>query len=255
MKTLIIGRGSAAKRHIRVLTELGHSFTDDPKEADYAIIASITPNHINDLRSLSDAEFNGICLVEKPLFMTEAEKFKPEFPVYVGYQLRFHPLIVALRKSLDGVRIHSVGVHSGQGLTLWNGSYCGIKTNGGTLPKEYSHELDLLNWFCGECNLEGWISDEEDCISISGHAGDIIISMQLNYINIPPIRQFIVTTDIGTFIVDLEKETLNDIPYPESPDESTRKMHKAIFAGGKNVCTYDEGIEVIKLIDELEPCA
>lgn len=252
VKTIIFGRGSAAKRHTRILTEMGHTFTDEPKEAEYAVIASLTPNHARDLKILSEHGFKGTCLVEKPLFQGADEAFKPEFPVYVGYQLRHHPVIISLRKALGGVKALSVGVHSGQNISLWGGSYCGIKAQGGTVLREYSHELDLVNWLFGKGEFDTWISDNDDCYALAGHVEDIVISMQLNYVDMPPIRQFIVTTDKATFVADLINNTLNGIKIEFRPDQPTKSMHEAILSGGENVCTYEQGLEINRLIDWIE---
>ena len=245
MKTIIFGRGSAAKRHARILTEMGHTFTDEPKEAEYAVIASLTPNHARDLKILSERGFSGTCLVEKPLFMCDDEAFKPDFPVYTAYQLRQHPVIISLRKALDGVNVYSVGVHSGQHISLWRGTRIG-------LLRDYSHEIDLIHWLFGTMHDIITPPMIGDCVAIVCKAKDAVVLMQLNYLDLPPIRQFIVTTDKGTFVADLINNTLNGIKIEFHPDQPTKSMHETVLSGGENACIYDEGLEINRLIDRIE---
>lgn len=259
MKTLIIGSGSAAKRHTHVLEQMGHDFVSVPSEADYVVIASLTPKHIDGLKILEDAGFKGKCLVEKPLFMSASKAFEPSFPIYVGYQLRFYPVIQALRKAIEGASVYSAHIYAGQHISLWGGTYHGDKSKGGGVLRDYSHEFDLISYLIGHINdwrafriFRGIIKTESGT-ALVGIANECLISLQLNYFDSVPRREWIVTTDKGTFKADLAKSTLNGEAI--TGNDPTKLMHEAILTDGKDVCTYEEGLAINRLIDRIETCA
>ena len=118
----MIGNGSIGNRHARLLASAGHEigvlsarpvedhrgFTslDDALTVflpDLVIVASVTSRHGADLVALSELGYSKSVLVEKPLLATipKGGIAKPRLPVQVAYNLRFHPVIIALRKVLE----------------------------------------------------------------------------------------------------------------------------------------------------------
>ena len=118
MKALVIGFGSIGKRHADILKGLGCQITVASKhykggyatvhealrdEPDYVVIASRTSDHRANLSTLAGLACR--VLVEKPLFADPAHLPLTIFPrAAVGYNLRFHPVIQALKKRLDEVK-------------------------------------------------------------------------------------------------------------------------------------------------------
>lgn len=253
MRVFLTGSGSAAKRHRMVLESMGYEFTDDVSQAAYAVIASLTPNHQGDIIDLYNLGFKGKCLVEKPLFMRAVDSFKPDFPVYVGYQLRFLPVVQALKKAIEGATIYSVSIYAGQHVSLWGGTYHADKSKGGGVLRDYSHEFDLIQWLFGVCRgeTEGLVSTTQDNAMIVGIFGGVPVSLSLNYFDEISRREWIVNTDKGTFKIDLIANTLNgELIIGEDP---TRLLHEAILNNdGKDVCTFDAGVSVNHLIDGIE---
>jgi predicted dehydrogenase len=133
MRVLVIGYGSIGARHIEILKEIGfevsvltqqkrlpertfHSLKDalSFNSPDYVIIANKTCEHYFTLNNLAELGFKGDVLVEKPLFheicVPPQHKFKG---AWVGYNLRFHPLIQKLRRIIEKEPAISVHVIAG----------------------------------------------------------------------------------------------------------------------------------------------
>ena len=68
---------------------------------DYVIIASPTSHHFHRLDFLDKRLKNKKLLVEKPLFEKNYDFFPKNNKVYVGYNLRFNPLISSLKEKLN----------------------------------------------------------------------------------------------------------------------------------------------------------
>ena len=152
MKALVIGYGSIGIRHARLLTSLGcevavvssrdvefpahyHTLADALSwKPEYVVIANRTSQHYKTLTELAELGFTGTVLIEKPLFHEEEEFPRQEFKrAFVGYNLRFHPILQIFRahRGVDlsapaGTRIvapaegtvTSVGWRLGYGLTI-----------------------------------------------------------------------------------------------------------------------------------------
>ncbi len=71
-------------------------------EFDLFIIANITTEHFNTLKALNELVKDKIILVEKPLFEKSQNFTSSKNHIYVAYLLRFHPVIVALKRLLKG---------------------------------------------------------------------------------------------------------------------------------------------------------
>ena len=139
MSVLVIGYGSIGVRHVEILKEMEfevsvltkqkglpertfHSLKDalSFNSPDYVIIANKTCEHYFTLKNLAEIGFEGTVLVEKPLFhkifVLPQHKFKG---AWVGYNLRFHPLIQKLRRIIEKEPAISVQVIAGQYLPHW----------------------------------------------------------------------------------------------------------------------------------------
>jgi len=183
MKILVYGTGSIAKRHISVLKkiypkskifsisrsnrELGHTTSIDYKDCtgsyfDIILIASSTNNHDSDLHHALSLE-NDLIFIEKPISLSEnnANKLLSRINrlgkrVIVGYDLRYHPIILQLKKDvsnyISGQDNIFLNVKVAQNLDYWRRddaprrSYSFNQTSSGGVYFELSHELDFLHF-------------------------------------------------------------------------------------------------------------
>ena len=117
MIVLIIGYGSIARKHYKILSKLNseqnificsNSYKKKNKieydkksiiklNPDYVIIASDTNLHYQHLLFLNKILKNKIFLIEKPIFHKKIKNLmKLNNRVFVGYNLRFDPMILFL---------------------------------------------------------------------------------------------------------------------------------------------------------------
>ena len=293
MKILIVGHGSIGQRHARLLAAAGHdiavvsaravdnyrSFTS-LKEAltdfppDFVIVASVTSQHGTNLDALSELGYANSVLVEKPLLaaLPTGSHAKPAFSVLVAYNLRFHPVIISLRKALEGRRIFTSHIVAGQHLSQWRpgrdilSTYSANKAAGGGVTRDLSHELDLAQYVFGPLSLLAshsarvgsvTVDSEDVAVAILSSTACPLITIHLNYLDRQPRRQWIVITDTGTIEADLIKSTLSidgeSKAVPLAPDETYKRMHQAVLAGEAGPCDWDEGIATVALLDKIAP--
>ena len=240
---------------------------------DYVVVASRTSDHGNHLKALATAGFTGRVLVEKPLF--DIPSRLPEdrrYALHVGYTLRFHPVLQALRQELEGTSIFSVHAYVGQYLPDWRpgtdyrNSYSAHADQGGGALRDLSHELDYLNWLLG-----GW----RGLVARGGRVSDLeidsddvyaliletvrcpIATATMNYLDRTPTRTIIVHTNRGTLRGDLIGQTLNRDgaikSFKGGADDLYRAQHRAILADDAGaLCTINEGLDVMAMIEAAE---
>lgn len=295
MKILIIGYGSVGTRHARILGELGCQVAIvSRREVDFeprfpsvaaalaefqpetVLIANRTNEHHQTLLELIDHNFRGTLLIEKPLF--DLPQHIPAHnlaQVYVTYNMRFHPLIQRLRELLKGERILSVQAYVGQYLPNWRpqqnyrDSYSARRHFGGGALRDLSHELDFLLWLLGSWQrvtaLGGQHShleiDSDDVFAIAMATEHCpVVTVQLNYLDRIAHRDILVNTDHhtiradlfkGIIIVDQEKQE-----FAYERDLTYRRQHEALLRGDfSDMCTVEEGVEVVRLIAAVEKAA
>ena len=119
MKILILGYGSIGKKHFKIIKNnfknyqlfivskrkifvKGAQILNTLGEAkkiklDYVIISSEPNDHFNQLKFFEKNFKNIKILVEKPVFNKEKKLKIKNNKVFVGYNLRFHPVIIYLK--------------------------------------------------------------------------------------------------------------------------------------------------------------
>ncbi|MFO0388286.1 MAG: Gfo/Idh/MocA family protein [Alphaproteobacteria bacterium] len=288
MNILIVGYGSIGKRHARILRPMAETLgivtaqeamdyplfrsLEDALAAerwDYVVLCTITARHASDLAILKQANFTGKVLVEKPVFVSTHEDASPyPFQVYVGYHLRFHKLIDALKEVLQGCRIESARAHVGQHLSLWRPgrdpkeTYSAHLSQGGGVMRDLSHELDLAQYLFGEIKeyegkaerLDDVTVDSEDTATFKlrcSNCDNVIVHM--NYLDEVPHREWIIETDKGTIVTDLIRRSLTISEDTRviacDGDDAYSAMHRAVLDNNNNVCTFGEALEIIKVIE------
>ena len=171
-KILIIGFGSIGKRHAAILNKFrnvekifiltkqkisNYKSIKTLKEVkfinpDYILICSKTSDHYEHLKYIERHFKNKIVLVEKPLFNKSKNLTIKNNKVFVGYNLRYHPIIRFLKNKIKKKKIFSVYIFCGSYLPNWRKNqnyqfcYSSKKKMGGGVLLDLSHEIDYLQW-------------------------------------------------------------------------------------------------------------
>lgn len=295
MKCLIIGYGSIGRRHAEILARLEldvqvvskrhiadfscHSSIQGAfgeNVYDYIIVANKTSEHYQTVTELANLEYSGVLLVEKPVFDKVYEytcfNFK-EF--FVAYNLRFHPILERIKKIVQQKKVLSCQVYAGSYLPDWRPGvdysivYSAKKAEGGGVTRDLSHELDYLLWLIG-----GWkrvtaingtfsslnIDSEDLCSLILETENCPSVTIQLNYFDRVGRRELIINLDNMTIKADLVKGILEineeRISFNVDRNLTYELMHQSIIKGdNENLCSFEEGGEVVRLIDAVEKAA
>ena len=192
MKILICGLGSIGKRHAKNLITLKHdnliffrernlkltdknlknkkvfySLNDALKEKpNIAFICNTTEKHIE--TALTCAKKNCHLFIEKPLSNNfkkikklEDVVLRKKIKVMVGYNMRFHPLMIKIKKFLEKNylgKVYNVQTEWSEYLPDWHPwenykyTYPVRKEMGGGCSLTLSHDLDSLYWLFGKIN-------------------------------------------------------------------------------------------------------
>ena len=289
-KVLIIGFGSIGQRHARLFDNLGCTVGVVSRRAidhgqryeslpqaltdfapDVVVVASATAEHAQDIRALVANDFTGQTLVEKPLTST-LEDLPIPLQGGVAYNLRFHPLMQALKATLSDRKLLAFDARIGQYLPDWRpgtdyrDSYSARAAQGGGVLRDLSHELDYTAWLCGPWTrlaaLGGQLSHleitSEDVVTVlmkTEHCP--AVSIHLNYLQDVPQRQIVAVTDTGTIIADFIQGTLTDQNGTQTfacdRDDTYVAQDKALLAGQSEIlCTFAEGRAVVETIITVE---
>jgi predicted dehydrogenase len=292
MRALVIGYGSIGARHVEILKEmevdvsvltkqegLSERTFNSLKDAlnfnspDYVIIANKTYEHFPSLCDLVEIGFDGTVLVEKPLLHEIYDLPKNKFKnIWVGYNLRFHPLIQKLRRIIEKESAISVNVVAGQYLPHWRpaqdyrSSYSACRQEGGGVLRDLSHELDYVTWLFGPWNritaLGGHFSpleiDSDDVFSIMMSGDNCpIVNIQINYLERVPLREILINTTNSSIKLDLIKGTFQlngeGDEVKLSRNDTYRAQHEAIINESiDSLCSLEEGMDRLHLIDLAE---
>lgn len=294
MRALVVGFGSAGERHARLLSELcdkvgvvsrrptarplAFGTVDDALTQftpDYVVVANETSAHRSTLERLQQCGFNKPVLVEKPLWRSrDAELPKPFAKLFVGYNLRFHPVIQALRQHIAGRKVISAEIHCGSWLPDWRPARdyrttsSALRASGGGALHDLSHELDYANWLFGPWRrvtaIGGHLSSlaiETDDVAmiLCEMANCPALSISLNYVERTPRRGIIVNTEDDTLIADLEAGTLRSAvtgPIEVAAfvlDDTYRAQHRAVLDGAAtDVCDFQQGLRVVRMMAAVE---
>ncbi len=295
MRALVIGYGSIGSRHARLLAGMGlevgaitrvdqcpfpnwsdigialHEFSPE-----YVIVSNATEDHFDTLDTLDKGGFHGKVLVEKPLVRNA---FAPRIwgfeSLHIAYNLRFHPVVAALRKELAGDPPIAAEIHCGQFLPDWRPgrdyrhSYSASLRRGGGVLRDLSHELDYALWIFGPWRRVAAIgghvslleieSDDAWSLLIEGHRCPML-TLHVNYLNRIPRREIHVVTQKNSYSADLLVGTLSSLAgkctFPVNADDTYLAEHRAVLSGGESeLCTEQEALHVLRLIEGIELAA
>lgn len=235
---LIIGAGSIGERHIRNLLTLGYrnlivyrqrnlpfrtinaeqvQVLTDFRQVEImrpkaAFITSPTAQHLP--QALICARLGMHLFVEKPLAHSfegvsalKAVVAEKGVFVYVGYMMRFHPLILELKEMIETGRygrLLSFSTRWGEYLPDWHPwedyrtSYAARKELGGGAALTLSHDLDLVLWLAGASLVDHYaLPNRASALEVDVEAGiDFLLRFEsgvtghvhLNFFEKPPTR-------------------------------------------------------------------
>jgi predicted dehydrogenase len=291
---LVIGYGSIGSRHADILASMSQvdevyvlssqeytpyktirSMTEirdiDP---DYIVVASNTSSHFEELCYLENSFRDKTILVEKPLFRQYHDLSIQNNSVWVGYNLRFHPLIQLIKNKIDCKDLWHIQVFCGSYLPEWRPgrdyrtTSSAKKESGGGVLLDLSHELDYVQWMAGKVTPEYVLLDKvsdldietDDLLVLVGRTEKkATVQITLNYFTHQPVRQIIIDGEgisiegdliAGSAKVTEDGNTL-DYAWPELSQNITYQTeHEALLSGDfDNACSYQEGQELMCLID------
>ena len=210
-KVLIIGSGSISSKHkiaikslskkINIINISSRNFTEyylrvRKIDCDYILICSPTINHFKHFTIIEKNFKNKKVLIEKPLF-NKFYKIKNNLKnrYYVGYNLRFHPVLIYLKQFLIRKKIFSINVISHSYLPNWRKinyrhSVSAKKKLGGGVLLELSHELDYLKWIFKNIKIINVFNkkisnlkiDVDDILNITGRINKkIFLNLNINF--------------------------------------------------------------------------
>lgn len=213
---------------LRVFTDLAEALDAKP---DAVIVANPTCLHLPVAQAAAEAGCH--LFIEKPISHTfeGVEDFldlveRKNLVTFVGYQWRFHPLLLRLRQTLEGNSIGQlISVHAecGEHLPDWHPyedyrqSYAGRRELGGGVLLTQIHDFDYLGWlfgwpcrvFCAGGKLSSLEIDVEDTASTllecDVAARRVPIHVHQDYVQRPPVRGCRIIGEAGRIEVDLSR--------------------------------------------------
>lgn len=291
-RALIIGYGSIGIRHARVLEAMGFAVaivsrrgSADGRPAfatmalalekgpfDHIVVADETSRHVESLAQVARSGHSGSVLVEKPLFAAPTLIPMHSFRCSgVGYNLRFHPAVRALRVALAGRRVQMADLHVGQWLGDWRpgravaATYSATRAAGGGALRDLSHELDLATWLFGPWQMVAAIGGRLGSVTVDADDGweillacerSPVVRLHLDTLDRAGRRTITVHVDGDTLRADLMQGTLRvgqkEMVFATERDSAFLAMHEALLGGSHEVCSLDEGLSVVRLIAAVE---
>ena len=218
MNALIIGFGSAGKRHAKILNSYKkikriyiktnqkinsyNKFIFIEKinnlNPDLIVIANETYKHFSVCKYIEKKFNNKIILCEKPLF-NKFYDFKPKKnKFFITYNFRFHKCLEYIKKNFCLDKVFFVEAETSSYLPLWrknvdySKSYSAFPNKGGGVLLDMSHEIDYLKWLFPELNISKIYKNKisnlnilsEDIALIFGYIKkDTLVKLKLTYFN------------------------------------------------------------------------
>lgn len=294
MRALIISMGSIGARHLEVLISMGlevsaitsqnianiNCFCNlqsvDLAKFDYFVIASPTHLHYEHLSYINSNVTGKIILCEKPLF----DKFINFSPnnnkILIGYNLRFHPLILELKSRLETEKTLTIEARCAQFLPTWRKrdyrlSYSAKKELGGGVLLDLSHELDYVSYLCSgnlelikgtQAKLSNLEISSDDIAMILAKSNNTLINISLNYLSKTAYRQILVETNDNSYQLDLISNSLKIINIDGkitqiqnsnlNRNDTFKAMHIDALNSQKHICTLDQAMDTMRLIDQIQ---
>jgi hypothetical protein len=291
---LIIGYGSSGKRFVNIIKKLKiykkiYIYTKQNcpfdrienlneiknKKIDFVIICSKTSLHFEHLRFIDQNKKNLTILIEKPLYSKNIN-YKPKNKrIYVGYNLRFDPLIDYLKNKIKRKKILFLILNCFSFLPKWRinrryqDSYSAFKRDGGGVTNDLSHEIDLASYlsnikkinFAKKLRISKLKINTDDFSSlyaISKFNKPIVIN--LSYFFYLNMRNIFVSLKNSSFYLSFDERKIveysNNRKFTKflkikDKNYSYKMMLKSILNNNvKNCCSYENGLFINKIISK-----
>lgn len=296
LKILIIGYGSSGKRYARILKKNFkiidiNIVTNNPQcnykkfskltfikelNFDLAIICSETSKHYSQLKFLEKNFINKKIIVEKPLFSEDKKLKIKNNKVFVGYNLRFDPMIDFVKKKLINKKIVFSTFNCFSFLPNWrkgleySKSYSASKLRGGGVTRDLSHEIDLACYlanlkkivFAANSKISNLNIDSDDVAFLLGrNKQKTLISINLNFFHHQDIRQIILNTKEESIFIDLINRVLiiknssnqKKFSFKKNNIELTYlNLIKDVILNKKKCCNFEEGRKINHFISKFK---
>ena len=294
INVLIIGFGSIGRRHAKILSNqnfvanvyihskiLNHKFKpikklnkDNLKAIDYVIIANKTSEHYKTLKKINNIVNNIPILVEKPLFDKRREKINLRNKVFVGYNMRFNPLIEFLKAKVGNKDVKKISISSHSNLKNWrtNLDYSkseSAKNINGVL-NDYSHEIDFLYWSFGNLKKTFSLNKKLSNLKIKGNdffvfvgkIKKIMVIIELNFFSKQNERSIKIDLNDKSYKFDLINKSITKFTNKKYSKVKISKfsrnsvyldMHlNILFSKKKRACTYQEGLKINDFLNRVK---
>ena len=303
----ILGLGSIGLRHARNFAKLGARVTAfDPDESrrslaeaeeietmvdraaalhgsDAVVIASPNKFHLYDLQAALETGCH--VFVEKPIAHTDEgvdellDKFKnAEHIVFCGFNLRFHPAVMAAREAILGGHIGDIlwarfqmsdYLPDWRPHTDYREGYANDPVSGGVLF-DVIHEFDVANTLLGAATTvaasarhTGLLDlQAEDCADVLlRHESGVISALHIDYATRPRRRAYEIAGSKGILSIDLDARSLTMTitsgeqkteiypgSYAEDYANEARDFLRCIETGSAPACDGYQALTVLRQV-------
>ncbi len=295
---LISGYGSIGRRHANILSKLvkkkNITILTKQKVANfhtiktlrslrdidphYVVVCNPTSDHFKKIKFFEKYYKNKVILVEKPLFSRPTKITVKKNKYFIGYNLRFNPIINFIKEKIKSKKIWSVSVFCGSYLPNWRNninyqkSSSAKKKLGGGVLLDLSHELDYIQWLFGKISIQYCKSkkfsnlkiETDDFLNLVGKTKKVpSVQITLNYYTRETTRQIIIDGKNLCIKADLIKKRVvyyngskrKVYNFKNSNKKSEYKQQHLALLKNKNankLCTYKEGEQLVYLINQIK---
>jgi len=255
---------------------------------DFMVVSNPTSLHLGYL--LKAIDHNVDALIEKPVAssyeeikMVENKIKRRQNKIYVGFQLRFHPLVAEINRIISKNRYGKAlkaELYVGQYLPSWHPyedyreSYFARKELGGGVLRTLCHEIDLGQyWFGGYDKVFSRASTissldidvDDNAYILAETKNGVLLNITMDYLNPVIERRGRILFEKGLLEYSFPDMQITFIDYMsrnyeillriENYDYNAQyrcQMERCINRSSEEVCTLEEGIDVTRIIDRCE---
>ena len=193
-------------------------------------------------------------------------------------------MIQRIKKEIANFKIFNINIQNSSYLPNWrlgrnySNSSSAMRSNGGGVVLDISHELDFIQYLFGEYTIDYTFNKKISCLKINtddilllnGHikknkSKKIMIQLNLNFFSSISKREISIDGEKISIFGDLINPSLKisnhkkvkNISYKENIiktiDKTYIDMHKSALKNDENIiCTYDHGLRVVRDIDNIK---
>ena len=244
---------------------------------DYFVISAETSKHLKFIKFIENNFKNKCVLVEKPL-SNDLPNFQiKKNSIYVGYNLRFHPVIQYVSNLIKKTEIISIDSICRSNLKSWRKikyteSSSASKKKGGGVLLDLSHELDYIYYLFGDLlvkysfnkKISNLKIDSDDTLYVFGKTlNNSLFSIIANYYSKIEFRSFTITGNNILIYGDL----INNYVLIKKNNKIIKKswnkfnimktyldQHKSIISNknSKILSNYNQSIKLMKIIRSIK---